>query len=98
MIGNGPYTVGQAVEVEFKFYSFAGALTDPTTVTLKWRAPDGTESAADTSTHTGLGTWTSDKVLTSAGTWVARAETTGTIRAPKEVFCFVQRSMYTTPV
>jgi hypothetical protein len=96
-MNNGPYTVGQKVEVTFTFRDFNGALADPSTVSLLWRSPAGVESAADTSTHTALGTWTSDKILTSAGSWVARAETTGTIRAPKEIFCWVSPSMFAAP-
>lgn len=96
-MNNGPYTVMQNIQVTFTFHNFDDSLVDPSTVNLLWRSPSGVESAADSSAHTGLGTWTSTKLAASAGSWVARAETTGAVRAPKEVFCWVAPSMYTNP-
>jgi hypothetical protein len=73
--------------MEATFKNAAGALANPTTVTLRIQKPDGTiasytNASGLTSDTTGI--WYRDHDIDVAGTWQFRFEGTGTIKATHE--------------
>lgn len=86
-------------------FSVGGANTDPTTVTFKYMAPDGTVTTVGPVSgatggsginRTATGVYTSSVTLTAVGRWYARFEGTGTAAATGEYEAIVDPSAFST--
>ncbi len=86
--------VGDIFQSTVTFKNAAGTPTDPTTITLKWREPDGTIVTKTTSdpevTSVGSGVFTGDVAATQVGRYHGRWIGAGAIVA-EEPFEFVVR-------
>lgn len=87
------YTKGQQVRFTGTFKNEAGALADPTTVTFRLKAPDGTLTTP-TASSTSTGVWTALATLTQEGTYHFRFEGAGAIVAANEDAVVVTRSQF----
>lgn len=80
---------GDQVRLAVAFTDAAGAAADPSSVTLKYRKPDGsiTTIAYGSLTHPAVGSFYADVVVDQAGTWSYRFESSGTyVGAEEESF------------
>ena len=83
------YKQGQRVRLTGTFKDDAGALGNPTTLTLKVRDGDGTITTYNNAdlTNTSVGVWIRDITLTQAGNWKYWfASTLGIITADGDEF------------
>jgi hypothetical protein len=82
------YTIGQQVRLTATFRNTADAVTDPTGVVLKYRAPGGTVTTktygVDAIVKSGIGVYYFDLVLSTAGEWWYHWEGSGAIVAADE--------------
>lgn len=88
--------VGGSTDVSVAF-KVSSALTDPSTVTLWIKSPNGTETALvygtdDEVERVSAGVYTSHVSLTAAGRWVFRYEGTGACEAADETLITVRAS------
>lgn len=92
------FDYGTTVRFEAEFYNQAGALTDPTTVTLKTRSPAGTTSTytygAAEITKDATGLFHKSIQLNVTGRWYYRWEATGTVAAVDEQELHVLRTEF----
>lgn len=92
------YLQGQLIRL-FASFSLDGALTDPTTVTVKYKTPTGTSTTLVYPTDfavvkDGVGNYHLDLNLNAGGTWYFRWEATGTIiGAAQETFTVAAASV-----
>lgn len=90
-----PYDKGDLITLWAEFKDKAGAAADPTTVTLKTRAPDGTIAVRSPLTNPSTGRYEYDLSLTGldaqTGRWRYQFSGTGTVQAV-EVHEFVVRT------
>lgn len=86
--------IGETETLSFTFRNASAVLTDPTSIVLSIREPDGTETAktqADmTSPSTGL--WTYDFAVTKAGRHFAVADGDGDVEAVAEIEFYALRA------
>lgn len=85
------YDKGQAVRCECTF-DVDGTLIDPTSVTAKVKAPDGTETTP-TVTNPSTGVYRAEVTADQSGTWYYRFESTGGVSA-EERFFLVSESQF----
>ena len=82
------YDIGDRPTVTGTFTSSAGTLTDPTTVTVRVREPDGTETlytspvASIVNSSTGVWAFTFPAALDAAGDWEHRSRSDPTSGRP----------------
>lgn len=76
--------VGTAVKASVLFVDETGVPIDPTTVTITWRAPDGTLTVNPTVTNVGVGIYTSELIVDQAGEWVVQAHGEGAVAVVEE--------------
>lgn len=92
------YHIGDTLRIQTTtpFATAAGTATDPTTVTLTLREPDGTETswtyAAAELTKAAAGDFYRDVTVDQAGTHYWRFVGTGTVASADEGFFVVQSS------
>jgi uncharacterized protein YfaS (alpha-2-macroglobulin family) len=77
------YTVGDLVHVVATFTNAAGTNVNPTAVTAKSKAPDGTITTL-TVAHDSLGVYSADVNVTESGQWTYRFAGTGSNQAAQE--------------
>lgn len=79
-------------------FTVSGTLTDPSTITLKTRAPDGTTNtytyASAQITKDSAGIYHKDVLVDQAGNWGFRFEGTGTAAGAKEGDLHVRASRF----
>jgi len=89
------YINGDTVRLSATF-TVDGAATDPTTVTLRVKAPSGTVTsytyAATEITRVSTGVYRKDVLFDAAGTWYVRWEGTGAAAGVEEAAIVVSRS------
>ena len=97
------YDIGDRPVITATFRNDADALTDPTTVTVRVREPDGTETlytspvASIVNSSTGVWAFTFPAALDAAGDWYVRFRgTAGTITAAEQKLV-VRPTAFTTP-
>ena len=82
------YDIGDIVRVSVEFKNLTGTLTDPTTVTLKYRDPSGVLTdwtvTAGEIVKDGVGLYHADVSPTVAGIWAYRFVGVGTLQAAEE--------------
>lgn len=93
------YDVGDLVTVSAEFRSRAGVLTDPTTVVVKYQAPDTTETSKTYGTDVEVvkdstGCYHLDIDVTAAGTWYYRFNGSGAIQAAGEQSFFAKDTVF----
>lgn len=90
------YDMGDLIRLSLVFTNAAGAATDPTTVSLKVRTPDGVEStytyANGDITKDSTGNYHYDLSATKAGVHTCYATGTGTVQAGSSVLTFTVRA------
>lgn len=97
------YVVGQGVRSSVSFRAIVtGTLTDPTAVTFKKRAPDGTETThvygSDVNViKDGTGRYHYDFIVTASGNWHTRWKGEGVLDAASEEVVTVEASAFTSP-
>ena len=95
------YQDGDSVRLEIRTKDDAGVLTDPTTVTLKIKPPNGAQvtftEAGGGVTKISVGHFRRDHVIPVAevGTWTYRYQTTGAIVAAEEKTFTVEATVMT---
>lgn len=89
----GTYDRGDLVRLTATFTNDAGAATDPTTVTLRIKAPGGILSAP-TPAQDNPGVYHYDLDLNAVGPWYYRWEGTGVVQTAEESLLFVRDSMF----
>jgi len=76
-------SIGSEIRFRASFSNLAGALTDPTTTTLKVRPPGGSQTsytyAGGQLTKESTGVYTMLFVVATAGTWLYRWEAAGAL-------------------
>jgi len=91
------YDVGDLVRVSAVFKNAAGVDTDPTTVSFKFRKPDGTVTTwavtAGQIVKDSTGNYHADLAVTNAGEWRHRFIGTGTVTAVEENSFLVKSSL-----
>lgn len=89
----GPYYPGQGVLVQGEFYTSAGDLTD-TSVTVRWKKPDGSVGSSGAATHvsTGVYTYVIDTTGGPDGDWWWRMEGTTPAVGVNEDYFIVRKS------
>ncbi len=91
------YDKGDGVTLEATF-TVGSVLTDPTTVTLKVKDPDGTITTytytGGTVTKTSTGLYTKTITVSNDGAWYYRYEGTGAVQAAGEVMFKVRKSEF----
>ena len=94
------YSVGDSVTFTGTFRDAAGAVADPTTITLKVEAPDGTETtytyALGTVTKDSTGVYSKAVTLSSAGTWSYRFIGAGSVVATIDGQVYATASTFDT--
>lgn len=75
------YDIGDVKRCQCTFTNLAGTATNPTTVALTIREPDGVETAVaqGSMTNSGTGVWHYDYTISKAGRHVERWVGTGTV-------------------
>ena len=97
------YDIGDRPTVTGTFTSSADALTDPTTVTVRVREPDGTETlytspvASIVNSSTGVWAFTFPAALDAAGDWYVRFRSTAGLLTAGEQKLVVRPTAFTTP-
>ena len=93
-----PYDVGQIIRTTVTFVDFNGSAMDPTTVTFKYREPDGTITTAVYPaagvTKSGTGVYYGTVTLDAEGSWWTRWEGVGAVVAATEAPVQVRASMF----
>jgi hypothetical protein len=97
------YQIGQVFVVTTTFKNAAGAATDPTTIRLLIKTPDGTETTYlyDTDEEVArvtAGVYKFELYLTQSGNHYYRWVGTGTVIAATEGALTVQKSRFTEPL
>ena len=91
------YDMGDLVRVSVIFKNIAGTVTDPTTVTLKYRNPAGTVTAwtvtAGQIVKDSTGNYHADISPTTAGVWQYKWTGTGAVQAVEELSFAVKNSL-----
>lgn len=86
-ISNREYDVGDSCRTT-AFFKVSGVLSDPTEVTLRYKAPDGTTAYFTTPdpriVQDATGTYHADIHLNASGDWWYRWEGTGAVTAARE--------------
>lgn len=93
------YVVNQQVRLTGTFRNLAGALADPTAVTVKVQDAAGTEVTYADAVHDSLGVYHKDITITKpasggGGTWYYRFEGTGAVIAAGEVSFGVEQTVF----
>lgn len=91
------YTVGGEATLTAKFYNKAGALADPTAVTVQIKPPSGatvTYTTASGIVKDSVGVYHYDLALTKAGSWGYRFIGTGDVVAADEATLNVPKSNF----
>ena len=93
--------VGTLVKSTVTFSNAAGTVTDPTTVTFKVKAPDGTETphpytGSGQPTKDGVGIYSLDVLTSQSGNYFVRAIGTGTVVVTTETWWGVEPSEFTS--
>lgn len=82
------YDIGDIVRVSVEFKNIAGTLTDPTTVTLRYRDPSGVMTdwtvTSGQIVKDGTGLYHADLSPTAAGIWTYRFIGVGNLQAAEE--------------
>ena len=97
------YDIGDRPTVTGTFTNDAGTLTDPTTVTVRVREPDGTETlytspvASIVNSSTGVWAFTFPAALDAAGDWYVRFRSTAGLLTAGEQKLVVRPTAFTTP-
>lgn len=77
------YDIGDLVTLTATLTNTAGTLSDPTSVTLTVRKPDGSSSTVS-NTRSSTGVYTADVTIDQAGEWNYRWEGTGALVVAEE--------------
>lgn len=92
------YDIGDRPTLIATFYDVNETLTDPTGITFKLLAPDGTVTTATeasaTNPSTGVWHWEIPATLDQAGWWSFRAEATAGIETAAETAIQVRSSVF----
>ena len=97
------YDIGDRPVITATFRNDADALTDPTTVTVRVREPDGTETlytspvAPIANSSTGVWAFTFPAALDAAGDWYVRFRSTAGLLTAGEQKLVVRPTAFTTP-
>jgi hypothetical protein len=97
------YDIGDRPTVTGTFRDGADALTDPTTVTVRVREPDGTETlytsptASIVNSSTGVWAFTFPAALDAVGDWYVRFRSTAGLLTAAELKLTVRPTAFTTP-
>lgn len=86
------YVVGNTVRLATAtaFKNSAGVITDPTTVAVKYRKPDGTVVTNNAPTKDGTGLYHVDVVIDQVGEWWYRFEGHGNLEAASVASFYVE--------
>ncbi len=95
----GSYDEGDLVRATAAFTDSGGSALDPDTVTVKYKAPDGTETTKVYGTDAEVvkdstGNYHIDISVTAHSTWYYRWESTGTGQAAEEANFLVAKSEF----
>ena len=97
------YDIGDRPVITATFRNDADALTDPTTVPVRVREPDGTETpytppaASIVNSSTGVWAFTFPAALDAAGDWYVRFRSTAGLLTAGEQKLVVRPTAFTTP-
>lgn len=95
------FDIGDTVRFAAVFTTTAGVATDPTTVALKLKEPDGAETsytyAGAAVTKDSTGTYHKDVVVDASGTWHYRWVGTGAVTSAEEGRIVVRKSAFASP-
>ena len=97
------YDIGDRPVITATFRNDADAPTDPTTVTVRVREPDGTETlytspvASIVNSSTGVWAFTFPAALDAAGDWYVRFRSTAGLLTAGEQKLVVRPTAFTTP-
>ena len=86
------YIVGAIVKIKSEFVDSSGLAIDPTTVVMKYKAPDNTVTTMSSPTRTDTGLYEQLVTLSQAGKYVFRWEGSGNSGAVNESVIMVQAS------
>lgn len=88
------YDIGDLVELQCTFRNDAGVATNPSTVSLRVKEPDGTTTtyAQGTLTNGSAGVWTKNVTPDQSGTWYYRFIGTGAVAQEEEGAFYVRPS------
>jgi hypothetical protein len=87
------YFIGDMIEIEASFKNRDEVLTDPDTVKVRVRKPDGSFETLD-SAKVSTGLYRATVVADMSGIWQRRVESTGGVTAADESEFFVRRSTF----
>ena len=94
------YDVGDTVRLQAQYTDTGGSPADPTTVRIVYRDPAGSESTAVSGTtamtNPSVGTFYTDVLLSTPGTYRWRSESTGNIVTAAEDVFVVRRQWVST--
>lgn len=86
-IANREYDIGDSCRTT-AYFKVSGVPADPTTVTLRYKRPDGTSAYVTTPdaqiVNDEVGTYYADILLNASGDWYYRWEGTGSVTAARE--------------
>lgn len=86
-IANREYDIGDSCRTT-AYFKMSGVLSDPTTVTLRFKGPDGSVTSISTPddriVNDEVGVYYSDIFLDTSGDWYYRWEGTGAVMAARE--------------
>jgi hypothetical protein len=90
------FDVNDLVEVRCTFTNDSGVNTNPSTVSLQVKEPDGTITtyAQGTLTNSATGVWQKNVTPDAAGLWYYRFSGTGTVTQEQEGVFFVRKSAF----
>lgn len=80
---SGPYDIGDKVRVTGTFTDVNNTPISPSTVVIKFKAPDATVTTPSV-TNPYVGSYYADQSITAAGKWYYRIEATGTGQSAAE--------------
>jgi hypothetical protein len=88
----GEYYIGNIVRLTAAFKNSAGVATNPTTVVLQIRKPDGTNESNITPTNTAVGAYQHDYTPGGGGKYYYKFVGTGGVTAADEDFFIIRGS------
>jgi hypothetical protein len=99
MANNGPYDIGDAVELAADFTDLDGTPADPTEVLLLIRAPDDTVATIEQAdlANPSTGEWTYLLLIDQSGWYRYRFEGSGAVTAAEEKRFRVRRQEVAAP-
>lgn len=88
------YDIGDQPQLTFTFTDVDGAVADPTSFTITFQAPSGTETVKTQAdcTHVSTGVYRYNHLFTEAGRWQVRVVSSGAVVAAEQTHFDVRES------